>query len=411
MHSPNMTFPKLRYEVVVDWIEIEIHTAQTTNFQTVQRVLGEIECLPEGAQDAKKFVDAQDEGAGGAASIFRFRIQNPERFHRVNALVRKLADRFALVDTPHLTAIEVAFDTYSHGATNRQLAEIATDRYRFSTAVPFLDWHFYRKTGETRYIDRKSGADGLIRREIVRSFEDGYQLTDTGDKKADVRHHLYVKAWDSGERLANHDEWRARHEVTLRGIALPCTTLAELENIDFAKLANHFKYRRLADDLSPLSRLCAQWGGNQIGRRGEYPRKHKSIVGKYRKTSPSMFRSWVVADPLNGIALEELRTLTRRWRSERRNPVLHNRADSSEHSDATTQVNAGSSDDTLLIGVNTHYPSLDSFGRDQSNELPGSCLPDSLRSPATTAHTTDINDEAMPPAMLRMLRFMAIDDD
>lgn len=406
-----MTFPRLRHEVVVDWIEIEIHTAQTTNFQTVQRVIREIERLPVGTSDAKKFVDAQDERDGRAASIFRFRIQNPERFHHVNALVQELAGRFALVDTPRLTAIEVAFDTYSHGAIKRQLAEIATDRYRFSSAVPFQDWHFYRKAGETRYIDRKGGADGMIRREIVRSFEDGYQLADTGDKKADVRHHLYVKAWDNGDPIADQGEWRARDEVTLRGVALPCATLAELENIDFAKLANHFKYRRLADDLSPLSRLCAQWGGNQIGRRGEYPRRHKSIVGKYRKTSPSTFRSWVVADPLNGIVHEELRALTRRWRSERRSPVLHNRADSSEHSDAATLVNAGLSDGTLLIGVNTHYPSLDSFGRDQSNELPGSCLPDSLRSPATTAHTTDINDEAMPPAMLRMLRFMAIDDD
>jgi hypothetical protein len=300
----------LRYQTVVDWIELEIQTATPTNAQTVRRSFA----FPEGTNPP--FVEPLQAGKAGESTRFRFRLQNPTSGRQVLDVVKALAQNLhrntALISC-RVRGIEVAFDTCAPGTSTRQLAEIVADRYRFSTLIPADTWHLYRRRGEHPCVIRND----MHRWELLRHLEDGWQLADTPDKEgAAVRLHGYVKTHDfDGEefRALPQSERRARFEVTLQGAALPITTLADLEQFDFTALAEYFKFRCLADHLHPAARYTlAHWSTMQLGRRGRYRRRDKRTVGQYSGTS--VFRASTVADErLNATAYECLRKLTRNW--------------------------------------------------------------------------------------------------
>lgn len=86
-------YSRFRFRAVVDWIEIEILTERHTNFQTVQEKLRVILGLPEGKDP---YVQALEKGAGGRATVFRFRIYDPKNWHQVMSMARNDAARYAL---------------------------------------------------------------------------------------------------------------------------------------------------------------------------------------------------------------------------------------------------------------------------------------------------------------------------
>jgi len=302
-----MDYSHLRFEAVIDWIEFEIQTLTPTNFMTVQKALREFQGLPD---DAMPYVMPLDEGEGRAATIYRFRVQDLKRFQAVKSILSRAEKRFGFQVQPRITGIEVAFDTYRVGASARQLAEIITDRYRFSTAIPEAgSWYFYRKTGEGRgYIKTLE-----VRNEVVKRFESGWQLTDTNYQTADCRFHLYVKTTDNKARLPV-GQHRARFEVALKGEAAPCKTFEELEHFNFEKLAHLFNFRRYADNLHPMAKYAlTKCAIRQSGARGKYLRIHGG-----RRAGSSVFRWTTIADDrLNKTVRMKLAKLTRGWKSKR----------------------------------------------------------------------------------------------
>ena len=340
-----MNYTSFIFKAVVDWIELEVRTTAKTQAWRIHEAMKGAASFVTGHDEETGIVLAGHE-ANTPTTLFRFRVQDPKNFQAVKALTALLSRECSLTCPLQLTAIEIAFDTYRKGATRRQLAEIVTDRYRFSTRIPGGNWHFYRGKGEKpRDLDGRDYAGEMNRREIIQHLESSWQLADTNKKSADIRIHGYVKTWDNGEDLPK-EEWRARFEITLRGAALPCQTLDELAGIDFARLAGHFKFRQLAHDLHPAARYAlAQWSGKQFGRCGKYRRRHRHLVGKY--SGSSVFRSSTVADErLNEAAYECLRKLTREWRSKRAS------ADFPEHLEEGTRMGAGSMSSLLMIGLN-----------------------------------------------------------
>ena len=310
--------PAHTHAIAVDWAEIEFETTQATNIGAVREVLRRAWNLP---PEAKPYVEPQDAAGNAAATVFRFRIHDPDQFHAISKTLAGLNRRFSFIGTPRLTAIEIAHDTRCRGATVRELAEIAADRYRFCAHIPEHMWHFYRRRGE----QPQALNEHMGRGEVVQYFEDGWQLTDTNDKDGSyIRRHMYVKVSNnSGEDKLTSSRWSARDEITLRGQALPCQTVEELSTLNFSALAKYFTYRCYAESKSQLMTLIRDWrlqnGGEQIGRRGEYPRKQRAgAIGLYRKTDPTQFRSGTNADPLNRTILRTLRTLTTHWSSKRR---------------------------------------------------------------------------------------------
>lgn len=297
-------------EAVIDWIELEIRLTQRSNFMAVQDHLRDALTLPDGR---KPHVEALDETAGRSASIFRFRIQDPKQMKHLNQLLAEMRTRFDF-GSPKIVAIEVAFDTYIQGASIRDLAEVMTDRYRFLTSVPGDDWYFYRNGGEGRVYLKTLDC----RRDLVRHFEQQWQLTDRNSKSASVRYHAYVKTVDGAQALSS-DNHRARLEVTLQGEALSLITLEQLKEFDFTKLADHFKFRCLADTLHPMIRYALMvWSKEQLGRRGGYRRPiRQGGELKYAKRKILFRHSTVADDRLNAAAYECLRKLTTAWRSRR----------------------------------------------------------------------------------------------
>jgi hypothetical protein len=297
-------------EAVVDWIELEIQLSERSNFMTVQDHLRDALKLPAGSNP---HVEALDETAGRSASNFRFRIQDPKQMRQLDQVLARMRERFDF-GSPQILAIEVAFDTYVQGGSVRDLAEVMTDRYRFLTTAPGDDWYFYRNSGEGRlYLNTLD-----CRRDLVRHFEQQWQMTDRNSKTVPVRYHAYVKTMD-GTQALSPETYRARLEVTLQGEALPFTTLEQLKAFDFTKMADHFKFRRLADTLHPMIRHpMMTWMKDQLGRRGQYRRPiRKGDEMKFAKRKVLFRHSTVADDGLNAAAYECLRKLTTAWRSKR----------------------------------------------------------------------------------------------
>lgn len=314
---------------VVDWIELEIQLAERSNFMTVQDYLRGALRLP---AHRNPHVEALDETAGRSASIFRFRIQDPKQMRQLDRVLARMRERFDF-GLPHVVAIEVAFDTYAQGASVRDLAEVITDRYRFLTTAPGDDWYFYRNSGEGRHYLNTLDC----RRDLIRHFEQQWQLTDRNNKNEPVRYHAYVKTTDGAQALLP-ENYRARLEVTLQGEALPFTTLDQLKEFDFTKLADHFKFRRLADTLHPMARFpLMTWSKEQLGRRGQYRRPiRQGDEMKYAKRKILFKHSTVADERLNAAAYECLRKLTTAWHSKRVG------ADFPGHSQAQTRSNTAS---------------------------------------------------------------------
>lgn len=301
-----MDCSRLRHKTVIDWVEFEINTATPTNFMTVQRVLNALLGLPEGTKQSVTGFGAESDRA---TTTFRFRIQDPTRYTDIRAMFARLESRFPFQLPPRVIAVEVAFDTYGKGASVRQLAEIVTDRYRFSTAIPGKRWHFYLEKKEKK-TGKPCDVAELTRREAVAHFEAGWQFADNNDKSADIRFHLYVKMWNDGADL-QATQYRARFEVTLQGLALPFTTMEGLESFDFARLSHLFKFRMFKDNNPhPAVAYARKWSAGQHGIGWTRPRYHDGrIVGT------SEFKRWTVADTvLNDAIKRKLRGLTASWR-------------------------------------------------------------------------------------------------
>jgi len=75
----------------VDWVEIASSTERHTNFQTGAEKTTGHSWLPEGKDS---YVQALEKGAGGRATVFRFRIYDPKNWQQVMSIARKLCEYF-----------------------------------------------------------------------------------------------------------------------------------------------------------------------------------------------------------------------------------------------------------------------------------------------------------------------------
>jgi len=304
-----MDSSQIKFNVVCDYAIFEVRTVKKTQAYHIHSHSNDGFSHVQGCDPdtGEPFVDGLK---NTTTTLFRCAVQDPKQFRDIAALFDFIAERWGIDAQPTLVCLEIALDAYRKGGSIKELAGIATDLYRFSTYAPGDYWYFYRRAGDGRV---KINELDFSRRDIVKHFEAHWQLTDRNSQEVDTRLHAYVKTQDGGESLTPNNH-RARFEVTLKGKALPCTTLQDLGKLDFVCLADYFKFRRLADDMNPQARWALkEFSCVQLGRRGKYRRKHKAIVGKYSGTST--FRGSTVADTqLNEVVYECLRKLTRAWR-------------------------------------------------------------------------------------------------
>lgn len=310
-----MNITKFKPTAQVDWAEVQFQVKSRTNLQTVQPKLNRILDLSEGKNASLFVLDAE---AGGAASIFAFRIQDPKRFADIQRVLDELAKRFDLACPPRVTGIEVAFDLFpKKGTTPREVSEAVAHLYKFSTSHPSANHRIYN---ELQACDVPARLNSLVRAvEAGYCVGVGYQResrSKRGTVAADsISVRWYHKRHDNGDDLPEQQH-RARMEITFQGGGLPFQTLDQLAAFDFNSLQDHFTFRSLKSELDPFVADVLMNGALPLFAKRVRNRRE----GGTRLHSPS-----TVADAaLNDAARRALRSLTKRWRegSACGNPVV-----------------------------------------------------------------------------------------
>lgn len=280
--------PAFSVQAVVDWIELQVETTSPTNFQSIKRWTG------------AKYVVPQDNGAGGAATVFRFRIQDPKGWDDVDLTLTRLPD---LTSAVRVSAVEISLDAYGNGADHEGLAEQAARLHKFDAAPASPNRRF-----GGRWKGDVEAANHIGRNK--RLLLDG-RVINVGNKRDARSQRVYVKGKDDGGKIDLHpDQHRARFENTFTDTGLHDNGLPDTwegwRYFAFETLTRFYRFRRLDASLDGLSLMVAE-RASQIGER----REHKSKAGGVRLFS----RSAPADTRLNEMTRDALRKLSRHWRS------------------------------------------------------------------------------------------------
>ena len=300
-----MNYKNFRFNAVIDWIELEIETVNPTNFQTIKRHI---------IQPGKKpYVKAIDQAAGGAASQFRFKIQDPKNWQHVAAILNGINDDTPLVaEATIVKSIEVSFDAYSNTANRDELVRLTELFYRYLTNPVSLKRRFSGRKGFKKDVEAIDSTFVLRRlldkgRNIcIGNNEDdstGFKKYKTDDEYMQI----YCKTTDNNGIPISSSDYRARIEIRLKGGALPCTNLNSWREYKFESLSRYFNFRTMNNRvlaLAPKEFLKAFDSITQLSSIGGYKRRKHPLI-----TSPDI--------ELNNHVYEALRCLSDRMLSKR----------------------------------------------------------------------------------------------
>ncbi len=299
-----MNYSNFRFSAVVDWIELEICTENPTNFQTLRR-----HCDLD-------FAHPLDKSSGGAASVFRIRLQDPECWQDVDKKLKEIAAIFPLATMPVVSGIEVSLDGYSRSGNRDELIELGARFYKFQSRPASTNRRFSgRFRGDVEGIQ---GGMNRLRQKLAagRVIALGNQASDRHGRwiVGSESQRIYIKCTDKGGKVSLPEaQHRARIERTLQEEAIPVTELDGWKAFRFETMTPNFRFRALKDDLDPLLRLIAE-RADQVGERKPRPRAKKDKSGF---SGTRLYSRVTRADRhLNDLAKGALRGLTRRWQSQ-----------------------------------------------------------------------------------------------
>lgn len=278
---------RIRYQAVVDFIELEVTTARPTNAMALRR------------HSSLPYVEPLNAGPGRAASRFALRVHDLSSWAELEPIIGRVRSFASLVDEPRVTKLEVALDAYvQHGAA-QDLARIAAASYKFLNRLADPDNH---RIWVGKGLKLVPPTTPLF---IEQQLAAGCTLYIGDHENAPFSQRIYVKCTDRGKSLPQ-EQWRARLEVTMQGAGLPFTALDQARGFDFAYLAPWFKFSQLKRGLPSWSISVAEIRG-QIGAKEARCRPG----GGVRVRSP-LTRADIQH---NRMAYDALRYLTRRMGS------------------------------------------------------------------------------------------------
>lgn len=292
-----------RATAVVDWLILEFHTLSATPawrlWKEHEDIFSYVTGLdPETGEDIAK-VGAQ--GANTPTTRFAVRIQNPTRFADLESAV----DQVPAIDVSvpfSITAIEVSFDLYARaGTTERDLIEMTAYLVRSINRVSSEPPRFYKLAGETHWP--------ALLTEMLAALRDGFTVG-YGNRDDDAYLRIYFKKTDNGTLLPTA-ELRSRAEIRLQGEACPVRNFDDLRTFNFASLGKFFRFNDTADVPGLIGQLLPRriTHGGVVDANGELV---PAFRNKGRKRKKPMH---TVASPLNDIARDQLKKLTRRWQA------------------------------------------------------------------------------------------------
>jgi hypothetical protein len=304
-----MDYKKFTFKAVVDWIDVEIRTLKPIQAWRMQKHSAGDFSFVHGYDLATGELLAQNR-ENTPTTLFVARIQSPERFDSVAMILERteIAARLDHSQPVRVVGMETAFDARPRpGTTHEELAAMTARFY----------WELTEFVAPTQrlYHERKHSVIPVPnQRQLVQRFLEGHTLG-VGNQDDDYYQRAYFKRSDGGQELPA-SEHRARIEIRRQGQAVPVATLQELRDFDFAKLNKYFRFRRPRHDLdAAMSRVVEQ--SIQIGQRGRL----NAITGKVapinrKEGGTREFSKVTRADTiLNGHARQQLRNLTKRWKS------------------------------------------------------------------------------------------------
>lgn len=279
----------IRLKAVIDWVEIEIETQQSTNRQTVQRAFAEALNLPDGLN---VYVNAIAPNDGGGTRHFFIRIHDVKTYSEIEQNLVFVSANLALRPGFKIAKIELAIDAYCDDP-----ADQAARFYKFM-ANPVSD-------NRRMYRDYKGSGKAVSRHfdSITRHLTEGWQIA-IGNKADERYQHIYVKDTDTHDGQRQQVLERARLEIRLSGAALPCQTADDWKQCKFEKLADYFRQRELKADLDPLIETLAE-AADQIGERKTRNRREGG-TRQYSKATK--------ANPINEAIRYALKNLSRSWK-------------------------------------------------------------------------------------------------
>lgn len=276
-----------RVEAVVDWIELEVELNKASNGGALNR-LGRKEL------GFNAHFRPLDKGAGGAATRFCFRIQDPPSWAGIADVLQALGEEYSFAAEPVITGMEVSLDAYAKGASLEALAQLTAERYRFMQTTV---------SGNHRYSGRrarKHDVEGIAVKTLHSRLADGRNIV-IGHRNAPLSQRLYVKTTDNaGAIRLPQERWRSRWELTLQGPEMPFRTLAQARGYRFVRLSKFFATRQPTENLSSFERL------RMAANRNPGSKREKKVLRRW-------YSSQTVADSTaNAVVYAALRKLTRR---------------------------------------------------------------------------------------------------
>lgn len=296
-----MDYNKFNFKAVVDYIEIQIQTAQPTAYDALRRHTG----LP-------FFDPINPTSRGNSATIFTVKIHDPQRWADVVSAVNNIAAKgHELVGQFEVVGVEVALDAIpiSGTASMLELATMAAHLAKHST-FSHDNVRLYREGCKKGDFPFRPTND----RTTVRYMAMGWQHM-RGDKGSDCCQHAYAKVTDHNKKPLPIDQHRARIEITLRGDELPCSTLEEWKNHRFEKLAKpYFTYRK----RKTVDNIVSEDGCMNVAKLRESMYQQQPNFGK-RKTQRATPRERLTSkhsvtdNELRDLARHALQELSERW--------------------------------------------------------------------------------------------------
>jgi hypothetical protein len=221
----------------VDWLRVTICTVHETQFRFVK---AELDRISGGNLFARPRDKRQDTGQNATVFVLTFHDDLANDLPALKDTLNELSLKFPFKAAPAISAIEVACDFRHKGqATERDAATLAMT-YRLQSSLFAPDAtnarQFVPTTKANRFMVAGTRLDPTL----------NYRIGNTCD---DVSWQVYFKRTNAGQFLDPSD-WRARVEVTLQGQALTdlgLKDLSDLDDFDFRKLMQYFRFRRPID--------------------------------------------------------------------------------------------------------------------------------------------------------------------
>jgi hypothetical protein len=279
-----LNYSAFRFDAVIDWIEVKVVLPRPSQFRHVRDLLAQW-----GRPHVRAYPDRE------TTNTFSFRVQDPPG----PAWLLRGLQCLCMPGDPPITehqvtilAVEIALDARSVNQDDEALTGMAM-RLFYRQAL-----HAPSALGPRICPPRESGeAAGPPRhaKDVRHALELGWSIRD-GERGAEFEQGWYVKRADSkpGKPYVPlaHRQHRARAEVTLRGPALPFTTLAEWRAFRFESLRDPFFAWRVPHNNSTETGLFGT--GRRLGlldtahrpagrRAAGFPAR---IVDPRRKTRP-----------------------------------------------------------------------------------------------------------------------------